>query len=243
MAEQQPAADSPDKFSILIKTWFGKTFAVPVSLDDSVGEVKDKLSALDSSLTRRGGRLVYGRRQLEDNLTLRHYEITPMSCLYCYPRCKCRVGWRRWVRILLEVGGGSGCRLGCLLRKDPGKDHRQEPPQAGGKGRGGCSCVSTRDLPEHTCTGRWEEGEGPGMHLCRRKAGGRGRTLLLEAEQEICSLCGSREGWGSGGWDRVLSPSGTGSWVECLVRVGTNWQEEISQQKREEEGEDGQRMG
>lgn len=74
-------------------------------------------------------------------------------------------------------------------------------------------------------------------------AGGRGRTLLLEAEQEICSLCGSREGWGSGGWDRVLSPSGTGSWVECLVRVGTNWQEEISQQKREEEGEDGQRMG
>ncbi|XP_049661868.1 NACHT, LRR and PYD domains-containing protein 1b allele 2-like isoform X2 [Accipiter gentilis] len=88
MAEQQPAADSPDKFSILIKTWFGKTFAVPVSLDDSVGEVKDKLSALDSSLTRRGGRLVYGRRQLEDNLTLRHYEITPMSCLYCYPRLR-----------------------------------------------------------------------------------------------------------------------------------------------------------
>lgn len=39
------------------------------------------------------------------------------------------------------------------------------------------------------------------------------------------------------------APSGTGSWVGCLVRMGTNWQEEISQQKREEEGEDGQRMG
>lgn len=103
MAEQQPAADSPDKFSIVIKTLFGKTFAVPVSLDDSVGEVKDKLIAQDSSLSHERGRLIYHSRDMEDNLTLRHYEITPMSSLYYIQRRKCRVGQRRWVRILLEV--------------------------------------------------------------------------------------------------------------------------------------------
>ncbi|NWZ50234.1 RL40 protein, partial [Haliaeetus albicilla] len=88
MAEQQPAANSPDKFSIFIETWFGRTFAVPVSLDDSVGEVMDKLSAQDSSLTRESGRLIYGGRQMEDNLTLRHYEITPMSCLSYFRRLR-----------------------------------------------------------------------------------------------------------------------------------------------------------
>lgn len=76
------------------------------------------------------------------------------------------------------------------------------------------------------------------MHLCRRKAGGRERTLLLEAEQEICSLHGSRKGWRGGGWECVLSPAvrcppGMGSWVGflvpgSLVQVGRNWQEEVS---------------
>ncbi|NXJ50298.1 RL40 protein, partial [Spizaetus tyrannus] len=82
MAEPQSAADSPDEFSIFINTWLGKTFAVPVSLDDSVGEVKAKLSAQDSSLTHESGMLLYHSRQMDDNLTLRHYEITPTSLLY-----------------------------------------------------------------------------------------------------------------------------------------------------------------
>ncbi|NXW16848.1 RL40 protein, partial [Circaetus pectoralis] len=85
MAEQQPVADSPDKFSIFIKTWLGKTFAVPVSLDDSVGEVKAKLNAQDSSLTPESGELLYHSRRMDNNLTLRHYEVTPTSFLYYVP--------------------------------------------------------------------------------------------------------------------------------------------------------------
>ncbi|NXU30848.1 UBIQP protein, partial [Thalassarche chlororhynchos] len=99
MAEQQAAADSPGKFCIFVKTLIGKTFTVPVSLDDSVWELKAKLNAQDSSLTPEGGRLVYNNRQMNDDLTLRDYEITPNCFLYHISRSKCRVVQGRWVRI------------------------------------------------------------------------------------------------------------------------------------------------
>nr|XP_009918814.1 PREDICTED: caspase recruitment domain-containing protein 8 [Haliaeetus albicilla] len=121
MAEQQPAANSPDKFSIFIETWFGRTFAVPVSLDDSVGEVMDKLSAQDSSLTRESGRLIYGGRQMEDNLTLRHYEITPMSCLSYFRRLR---------------GGGEPVKRQSLdIRKMVADPHKSLTGEASGSGQ------------------------------------------------------------------------------------------------------------
>ncbi|NWW84810.1 RL40 protein, partial [Rhynochetos jubatus] len=82
MAESQPAAHSPSKFCIFIKTVRGKTLAVPVSLDDSVRELKAKLNAQDSSLSPEAGMLHYNGRQMEDDLTLQHYEVTPNSFLY-----------------------------------------------------------------------------------------------------------------------------------------------------------------
>lgn len=97
----------------------------------------------------------------------------------------------QWVRIRLEVGEGKWVQVRVSPEEGPWPG-----PQAGGKGPGGCGCVCTRLLPEQACTGRWEEGEGPGTHLCRRKAGGRGRTLLLEAEREISSA------WQRGGMGR-----------------------------------------
>ncbi|KAM9625450.1 caspase recruitment domain-containing protein 8-like isoform 1-T1 [Morphnus guianensis] len=153
MAEQQPAADSPDKFSIFIKTWSGKTFAVPVSLDDSVGVVKAKLSAQDSSLTRESGTLVYHSRQMEDNLTLRHYEITPMSLLYYIP--------------ILRAGGEPVKRQSLAtdldLRKLVADPHKSLTDEASGSGeesyhqldldpppQGKCWCCVGEVLPEVT---------------------------------------------------------------------------------------------
>lgn len=40
MVEQQPVASSPSQRHVFIKTLCGKTFAVPVSLDDSVRELR-----------------------------------------------------------------------------------------------------------------------------------------------------------------------------------------------------------
>ncbi|KAM7090074.1 caspase recruitment domain-containing protein 8-like isoform 1-T1 [Ciconia maguari] len=77
MAEQQPAADSPSEIRVFINSMEGKMFALPVSLDDTVRELKAKLNAQDSSLTPETGMLLYNSREMKDDLTLRHYEITP----------------------------------------------------------------------------------------------------------------------------------------------------------------------
>ncbi|NXX59405.1 UBQ8 protein, partial [Scopus umbretta] len=99
MAEQQPAADRRGEIYIFIKTLWGKTFAVPVSLDDGVRELKAELNAQDCSLTPETGMLLYNSRQMEDDLNLRHYKITPNCFLYHTLTCKCRVAWGRWGRI------------------------------------------------------------------------------------------------------------------------------------------------
>ncbi|NXO47613.1 UBIQP protein, partial [Aramus guarauna] len=82
MAEQELAADNPGKFSIFVKTSCSKTLAVAVSLDDTVRELKAKLNAQDPSLIPDQGMLAYKGRLMEDDLTLRHYEITPNCFLY-----------------------------------------------------------------------------------------------------------------------------------------------------------------
>ncbi|XP_010283921.1 PREDICTED: caspase recruitment domain-containing protein 8, partial [Phaethon lepturus] len=82
MADQQSVANNPTEFYVFVKTWQGKTFAVPVSLDDSVRDLKVKLNKCDSSLTPERGMLLYNSRQMDDDLTLRHYEITPNCSLY-----------------------------------------------------------------------------------------------------------------------------------------------------------------
>ncbi|XP_054700366.1 caspase recruitment domain-containing protein 8-like isoform X1 [Grus americana] len=114
MAEQQQVADNPGEFSIFIKNLHGKALAVTVSPDDSVWELKAKLNAQDSSLIPEMGVLIYGSRQMEDHLTLRHYKITP-NCLLHY-------------RLSLR-GGGAGVKselpvTGLALKKlvaDPPK--------------------------------------------------------------------------------------------------------------------------
>ncbi|XP_075023223.1 caspase recruitment domain-containing protein 8 isoform X4 [Calonectris borealis] len=86
MAEQQRADDSPDEFYIFIRTLSGKILTVRVSLDDSVRELKVKLNAQDSSLTPDRIRLIYRYSQLQDDLPLRHYGITPNCFLHLISR-------------------------------------------------------------------------------------------------------------------------------------------------------------
>ncbi|NXT47565.1 UBIQ protein, partial [Pluvianellus socialis] len=88
MEEQQSAADSPDEFCVIIKTWDGKRYSVPVSLDDTVWEVKVKLNAQESCWVPESGGLIYGSKYMKDNLTLRHYNVTPNSLLHHILRCK-----------------------------------------------------------------------------------------------------------------------------------------------------------
>uniref|UniRef100_A0A663LWN9 Ubiquitin-like domain-containing protein n=1 Tax=Athene cunicularia TaxID=194338 RepID=A0A663LWN9_ATHCN len=76
------------QFNVFIKTLFGKTFVIPVSLDTSVRELKAKLNAQDPSLLPEMGRLIYGSKQLEDDQTLRYYRVKPESSLYHLRRCK-----------------------------------------------------------------------------------------------------------------------------------------------------------
>lgn len=94
----------------------------------------------------------------------------------------------------------------------------------GGRGPRSCGWLSNRLLPEHACPREWKE--GPGLHLCRRKAGGRGRTLLLEAEQGIFSRPGRKVEPGS---CRSL-PSRDTQLGRALApgSSGTNQQEEVS---------------
>ncbi|NWH20817.1 UBIQP protein, partial [Grus americana] len=99
MAEQQQVADNPGEFSIFIKNLHGKALAVTVSPDDSVWELKAKLNAQDSSLIPEMGVLIYGSRQMEDHLTLRHYKITPNCLLHYRLSRKCRAAQGRWVRV------------------------------------------------------------------------------------------------------------------------------------------------
>ncbi|NXT39554.1 UBIQ protein, partial [Pelecanoides urinatrix] len=99
MAEQQPAAGSPGEFCVFIKTLHGRILTVRVSLDDTVRELKAKLKAQDPSLTPRLVRLIYSGQLMEDDLTLRHYNITPNCTLHIILMSKCRVARGRWVRI------------------------------------------------------------------------------------------------------------------------------------------------
>ncbi|XP_009891631.1 PREDICTED: caspase recruitment domain-containing protein 8-like [Charadrius vociferus] len=80
--QQESATDSPDEFPVLIKTGEGKAFSMLVSLDDTVRDLKAKLSVQDSSVSPEERRLIYCGRQMEDEQTLQHYKITPYSTLH-----------------------------------------------------------------------------------------------------------------------------------------------------------------
>lgn len=66
-------------FSILVKSLLGEIISVPVSLDDTVLDLKMKLFALDSYFYPSASRLIHDGWQLTDELTLRHYNITSNS--------------------------------------------------------------------------------------------------------------------------------------------------------------------
>lgn len=125
------------------------------------------------------------------------------------------------MRICLEVGERERMWTGVSPEEGPCPGPQVEAPA--GKGQRGCGCVCTRELPEHARAGRWEEGEGPGMHPCRMKAGGEaaGRDGEVEAGSVFSApQCAAFLGRG-GGWVGFLVPG-------ILVRVGTNRQEEVS---------------
>ncbi|KAM9281507.1 uncharacterized protein RDI95_007518 [Morus bassanus] len=88
MAEQQPEPDSPGKFRVFIKLLPSRTFEVPVSLDDSVWDLKVKLNAQDASLSPSQGMLIYSQKFMKDDLTLRDYEITPNCVLHYIKRAR-----------------------------------------------------------------------------------------------------------------------------------------------------------
>ncbi|XP_014798705.1 PREDICTED: caspase recruitment domain-containing protein 8-like isoform X5 [Calidris pugnax] len=82
MAGREAEDESTDEFHVFIKTSSGIVFAVPVSLDDTVWDLKVKLNRQDPSLTPDGGRLINAGRQMEDSQTLQHYGIKPNSFVY-----------------------------------------------------------------------------------------------------------------------------------------------------------------
>ncbi|XP_031411875.1 caspase recruitment domain-containing protein 8-like [Meleagris gallopavo] len=69
-------------FSILVKSLLGKIISVPVSLDDTVLDLKMKLFALESDFYPSQARLIHDGWQLVDELTLRHYNITSNSIVH-----------------------------------------------------------------------------------------------------------------------------------------------------------------
>ncbi|XP_052545462.1 caspase recruitment domain-containing protein 8-like [Tympanuchus pallidicinctus] len=69
-------------FSICVKSLLGNIVSVPVSLDDTVLDLKMKLFALDSYFYPSQARLIHGGWQLNDELTLRHYNITSNSIVH-----------------------------------------------------------------------------------------------------------------------------------------------------------------
>ncbi|KAM6112032.1 caspase recruitment domain-containing protein 8 [Pterocles gutturalis] len=146
MAEQHPAADSPDEFCVFIKTMDDRTFAVPVSLDDSVEELKFRLYALDPSFLPDSTRLIYCGRELENSRTLRDYGITPGCTLYYVQRRKCRVAHGRWCEVVVEMSNIS-------LQESSQWSNVGSPQQ------GSCGRCMGEDLPEvtpETTQGFWK---------------------------------------------------------------------------------------
>lgn len=84
MADKQPAADSPSKFCVFIKTLGAESFAAPVSPDDGVRELKATLSAQDSSLTPKTRMLFSNSGRTEGSK-----QITPNCFLYHTLKWKC----------------------------------------------------------------------------------------------------------------------------------------------------------
>uniref|UniRef100_A0A8C2T5B3 Ubiquitin-like domain-containing protein n=1 Tax=Coturnix japonica TaxID=93934 RepID=A0A8C2T5B3_COTJA len=66
-------------FPISVKSFSRKMISVPVSLDDTVLDLKVKLFALDSYFYPSQSRLIHGGQELMNEQTLRHYNITSNS--------------------------------------------------------------------------------------------------------------------------------------------------------------------
>ncbi|OPJ66306.1 caspase recruitment domain-containing protein 8 [Patagioenas fasciata monilis] len=88
MAEQQPTADSPAEFRIFVKTLTGQNLAVQVSLDDTVRDFQVKLSAQDSSLGPETAFVIWNQQYMNQDLTLRSYEIKPDCTVLCVRRLR-----------------------------------------------------------------------------------------------------------------------------------------------------------
>lgn len=164
MAEQQPTADSSAEFRIFVKTLTGQNLAVQVSPDDTVQDFQVKLSAQDSSLGPETAYVIYNQQCMNQDLTLRYYEIKPDCTVLCVRRCKYRVAGGRCERICLEAGEVQQVQIGCLPRRGPGHGCGQE-----GRGKAAAavcapgSCRSTLALQAgrkaRAQGGTWQGGE------------------------------------------------------------------------------------
>ncbi|XP_042679825.1 caspase recruitment domain-containing protein 8-like isoform X2 [Centrocercus urophasianus] len=110
-------------FSIYVKSLLGNIVSVPVSLDDTVLDLKTKLFALDSYFYPSQARLIHDGWQLNDELTLRHYNITSNSIVH---------------HILRLRGGGSAPLKG---KEDVSATSDQEPEV---QQQGGLSGIASR---------------------------------------------------------------------------------------------------
>lgn len=119
-------------FSILVKSLLGEIISVPVSLDDTVLDLKMKLFALDSYFYPSASRLIHDGWQLTDELTLRHYNITSNSIVNQVLRRKyqARGGEWPWEQAGLWLPRGKGQRTVsqgalCLGREELGGEGRK----------------------------------------------------------------------------------------------------------------------
>lgn len=119
-------------FSILVKSLLGKIISVPVSLDDTVLDLKMKLFALECFYYPFRTHLIHDRQLLKDELTLRHYNITSNSIVNHVLRRKyqARGGEWPWEQAGLWLPRGKGQRTVsqgalCLGREELGGEGRK----------------------------------------------------------------------------------------------------------------------
>ena len=104
---------------IFVRTLTGKTIALEVSPNDTIGNVKVKIQDKEN-IPSYQQRLVFDNKQLEDDKTLNDYNIERDNTLHI---------------VLKDVSSSAGAETTRLLRGNTGDERRKSNPESG------CPCV------------------------------------------------------------------------------------------------------